>query len=574
MLTSLHNRLSVPKWWISFAKKLFRVTPRELLLSTFLSVSSQILQVVSLLLPLKIVLLAGSPTVPAYFPSIFHGIGRDYLIGGLCAASVVMYLCHLAAERYLHTVTSSGAEKLIRANRKLAIHSNQESIASIAYKRFSTVASSLVFIVLSFLGLLFISPTLVGVIVIYLSAWGLKPNRSRAEVQDTTVHDEEGAHNSRPKTVAGLGFLLVFLFLAYQTANSQSFSALSAILTLLVSRQAFGQIARLIGGMNAINRDRVRLTAIFFTHRPWHLGVRTADKLETLIAAEERDKWIQKAISETAGTSSSPKEVAWLQTSGRDALLFRVKTDAQPYEIFFVKIFSERRALLADREAALLANQPDLPAPTFCGATYVSGLPCHVFRLDQGYDRPITDVQSFRTQLAHALGACKPTSALLKLSAKTQGQIWQRMANHVPDRICAFMGERADAEAMAEFSQLIKAVCERLASVPASIHVRSFAPAFGLVSSDRASLFAHWVAWTVEPIGFGWHHGPDEMRENRERFLELGRTRSDVRSVRWEDVELSILCSAYERYFNAWMFEDAYLVAQRIVTSFKKSAKD
>lgn len=572
MLTSLDNRLSLPKWWISFAKKLFRVTPYELLLSTFLSVSSQILQVISLLLPLKIVLLAGSPTVPAYFPSVFHGIDRGYLIGGLCAASVVLYLCHLAAERYLHTITAFGAEKLIRANQKLAVHSNQESIAAVAYKRFSTVASSLVFIALSFFGLLFVSPALVGVIALYLSACGLKPGRFRKNEPDIS-HDEESTHSSRPRTIAGLGFLLVFLFIAYQTASSQNFTALTAILTLLVSRQAFGQIARLIGGIGAINRDRVRLTAIFFTHRPWHLGGRAVDTLDKLISDKERGKWVGKVISETTGTFSDLNEVAWLQTSGRDALLFQATTNALPCEIYFVKIFSERRALWADREAALLANQPDLPAPTFCGATYVNGLPCHVFRLEQGYDRPVKDVLPFKTQLADALLACKPTGALLKLSAKTQGQIWQRMANHVPDRICAFMGERADAEAMAEFLRLINAVCERLASVPPSIHVRSFAPAFGLVSSDRAPLFAHWVAWTVEPIGFGWQHGPEQMKENRERFLELGSTRSDVRSVRWEDVELSILFSAYERYFNAWMFEDAHLVAQRIVTSFKKSAQ-
>ncbi|NER64022.1 hypothetical protein G3436_09105 [Pseudomonas sp. MAFF212427] len=82
-------------WAISF----FRVAPLLTAASVGLTIASQLLFLVSFLLPLKVILLLGRETIPGYFPDFMVAFGRERLIVVLSVASVLFYFSHLVFDK-------------------------------------------------------------------------------------------------------------------------------------------------------------------------------------------------------------------------------------------------------------------------------------------------------------------------------------------------------------------------------------------------------------------------------------------------------------------------------------------
>ena len=57
------------------------------------------------LLPIKVVLLFGSDSVPNYFPELLQRAGRNDLLIWLSVGSVMFYLCHLQILKIITTLT-------------------------------------------------------------------------------------------------------------------------------------------------------------------------------------------------------------------------------------------------------------------------------------------------------------------------------------------------------------------------------------------------------------------------------------------------------------------------------------
>src|SRR5690606_16035851 len=104
---------SVLAWLSSFIGRLLRLAPWQVVTSILVSLCSQLFQIVAFLLPLKVMILLGSPGVPRYFPQFLSVIERERLILLLAGVAVLSYLIHLLMDYIGATLARVGSERLI-----------------------------------------------------------------------------------------------------------------------------------------------------------------------------------------------------------------------------------------------------------------------------------------------------------------------------------------------------------------------------------------------------------------------------------------------------------------------------
>lgn len=563
--------VSSVKWWISFSRKVLRITPRELSLSALFGLASQLFQMLSFLLPLKIILLAGSIDVPAYFPAFLIGFKRDTLILGLCISSVVLYLLHLISERQTYREIGAGARRLIASTRKLTLYPNQKAIAEAAYRQLSRAISSLTFVLVALTALLMIAPSVGSVTLGYLVFWGaipwiLSPQRPKKEADE---YENDGSENSGSTRIyAAFGFLLVFTFIVYAVTWERQFSILTALIALLLARQIFSQVARATAACDAISRDKQRVTRLFFSNAIQAQPDISSGRLAALASPDQRAKWINEVLVNVLGRGlNEAAEISWYQASSGDLNCFHVtsirgKPSAPSY---LVKVFSPRRAGLAEREALLLRLQPHLPAARLLGATRVRGMCCHVFEVEGFGREPRALSRGSLIQFELDLASIKPLPTLIQLSERTHGRIWHRIAASDFARVSGFALGRQDTELVSGLVATFPRIVDRLKALPPMISIKSIPPIFLHRTPTGQQQLWHWGNWSVEPIGFGWPHGQSNAEQIKRLFSELKKLRPDLSATDWEDVELSVLMSAFERLCLSWRFSDALQIMPHIL---------
>jgi hypothetical protein len=87
-----------------------------------------VLQNLAFLLPLKVILLAGSEGVPKYFrPLIAEPAHREYWIIGLAVATVTFYLLALVLDAVSSRLSSSGGIEILQCANEMTIMNDQEN---------------------------------------------------------------------------------------------------------------------------------------------------------------------------------------------------------------------------------------------------------------------------------------------------------------------------------------------------------------------------------------------------------------------------------------------------------------
>lgn len=160
---------SAIRWILSLSRRLLSVVPGFTLYSVAATLVSQFALLLAFVLPLKVILLLGSEGIPSYFPEQFKLFDRQTLILALSSLAMLLYLVHLFAERLIGVCLAGGARNLLLRSRKMVLFDNQDEVATRGYQRYSRGLASLVFVLIFFPLLVWLSPALGGVFAGYMT---------------------------------------------------------------------------------------------------------------------------------------------------------------------------------------------------------------------------------------------------------------------------------------------------------------------------------------------------------------------------------------------------------------------
>lgn len=540
--------LAVSVWLSTFFKRLWRVAALHFLGSVFASLCSQVFQIAAFLLPLKVMILLGSPGVPRYFPSVLADVDRERLILMLAAAAVALYLAHLLMEFMGTLLAQTGGQRLVDCHQEQEPSAKQKKIALTFYRGFITFSSGSFFAlgVLLFLG--FVHPVLLWVVLGYfvlcfvVATWFFS--------WFPTFRESNSARFKRIIDIlSAIGFLLVFGFLVADFLYGAAEGLLLGILSLLLCRQMFSRLAMALKSIERLysHRDRfASVCGVSHTSASSSLGSGALEgELESDFlddVASSDDMFFKRGITPTdarslsvsslneqptfwqiisrdhgedllrqslvrAGAKGCSIEIKQLDEGLRGQLFLYVQCSRVrlPSDYFFFRALSCKKSKLAGRAIDILSVYPGSGAPTVADVSVCGSVTLHLYSCG-GEATAVCepqDIVACREQLF--VEAMRwPIPADLMLSVENVSLV-QRCGIRFWSRCQAF-SRWLDADTQllvdtfARNPDRLSRVLERLPLVVYNPDV-TIGRVFKVKDSYKVT---SWGRWTLEPLGSGW----------------------------------------------------------------------
>ncbi len=530
-----------------------------------LTLTSQLAKLLAFFLPLKVIILIGSTGVPRYFPPSWAAYDRDVLVIALSFATLLFYFLYLLAEKLLVKTAQKGAAEVVERSRKLALFSNQDEVASQAYKKLATGLATGVLAAL--LGLMFaiLYPAFLAVMVAYLvgviGLLSLATQRRplwRSKLQDNA--------SNLVSLFSGAGFLLLFAFMVADFLLWEGVSFMVAIISLLLSRQLFGRLEGVIKDAFWLHGKRLQVNAIFFTgHRlekapenPRHR------KLWQLLSLRDRPERLLPLLERLLGDhleAESKVTCCWRQSGVPDILVFEL--EVQPpdsaHERFLLNVFGSRHRKAALNEADLLMSETGraLPTPDLIGVDQLEGFAVHLFHLPAAGIAEHEGGGQLRLDRLVRCWQVEPSKGLVARYCRSHPLLQQRLSSAMLERLTAVAGSPSQHSKVERLGRRFDELLAELNTLPLVVINPGVPRELSFTSPSGGLQIAHWGNWALEPIGADF---PIDARlESRlDQLLETAaQNRDSLNTVLVESVRLCSYCSALEKAFNRQRYADA-----------------
>lgn len=551
----IHAMLNASRWSLSLGAKFIRVVPIKTLLIVLLTLVSQMATLLASFLPLKVVILLGSEGIPRYFPASFAQIDRDILIALLSICTLGFFVLYLLAERLIAWTTRLATGQLLAKSHKMVLFENQDDIAATAYQRYSRSLAGGVFIILALLGLSIFYPAMAAVLVGYgvattLLLWLLHGASSgvRERLENRLV--------ATLNLMGGIGFFVAFGYLVADFILWTPPGVIIAIVSLLLSRQVMQRASGMLGDLAALQKQRVKLDALFFHGKVLMTQQVNPDKtFWPLLQPESRQSWVKPLLDELVGESGEPFESAWQQVGMANVAGLRVCRGNRGY---LFKLYETNRSSLAQHEATLMGEPAKgLPSCALLGITQLQKFHCLLYQLPKGSSPEPQEVKALANTLRAKLLAVEPFPALVQRYQRSKPMLWQRLDRALLEKLqVAVTGEVQQAA-----FELLLVELPRLHGVLKSLPVGLVNPDISQdaiwVAEDGDPILLQWGRWALEPLGAGWPEQPKLLDGLMPAITEAAENRPVLSTLLPQHVELAALAFALERECNRQRFVQA-----------------
>lgn len=561
----IYSMYQAQAWFFSLGNKFFRVAPLLTAASVGLTIASQLLFLVSFLLPLKVILLLGRETIPGYFPDFMVALGRERLIVVLSVASVLFYFSHLVFDKLVARFSERGAEKLVQRSRKIAIFERQDEVASKGYLRFSQAFAGLCFTGVCLCGMLLFYTKLAFLILAYFLLFSIVVVVLCASSSAVRNKLEDGL-GTLPKLMSSLGFLITFSFIVVDHLYLEPVGVLVSVVSLLLSRQLFSKAANVLKDTAELYQQQGMLRALFF-HAHVFLPEKKASGFAGLVEKAGREKWMLESLGAVMDTQQVRFSSRWVSLGAPELLCFVadvVSRDGSERQILF-KIFDTSRSSQALHEASLLTQQRGLPAPAFLGATTVAGMNCHLFEVT-GYKMFVPDDESswpdtlvdFRAQSL----AWVPAPVLVSSYLRSRLQLVGRLNVQSLDYLRHLYEGDCDLEPLDRLRELLPAIASMLGELPLAFQLPDIRPGMLWLDAEGDLRLLHWARWELEPVGFKW---PQTAQVIEPALTLLKTRRNEISELSLNKALLAALCSGFEENYRKGSYDKAYRLVLAIL---------
>lgn len=556
------------RWFYSVSSKIARIVPGLTLTIVFSTIIAQISLLAASFLPLKAIILIGSPQIPSYFPDYWKSFERETLFLSLSIAAAIAYALYLLAEKTIKHLTSIGTDKLVSNSSKLILFEGQDEVASRAYLRFTRCIAGGFFIACT----LIILSTAYFELALILTAFWLALIGTYFLFHYTSEKYRNALYSvfcEAPNVLASIGFLTIFSYLIYDLLDENPPSLFLAIIGLLLARQIMQRAALIVQDIAFLRAQHMQITALFFkTHKLSNDDKHTKAKILTTLKKDQLQEWIPTVINNLTGTEHEEFEITWHQSGVHDVFAFEVNARfSDSSSQYLVKLFNSNRKTLAVNEATLLSESGtlNLPAPTFVGATFLESWHCHIFEF-AGLEK--IDPMHVKEPLALAtigLMTSQPSKHLVQKFSRSRPFIWDRLSEAVLDQFGTALQSTIHVEIYERFCNHKNAILSKLKELPLQISNVEIGKDHLFKSADQKFLISYWGHWSLEPIGAGWPASSKELAKIPDILELLKSKRHDLHDVCPNLITLSALCFSLDRLLVKQQYLSAAQLLPQIV---------
>lgn len=568
MIKLVDNVLETIKWYFSLGNKLLRVVPAITICIVFLTLFSQVFLLLASYLPLKVIMLLGSETIPSYFPEFFSSFSRDYLIVILCCLTVIFFLMHLLCEHLIAGRSNAGATILVSKNRKVSLFQGQENVSVKSYQRYARSLAAGIFISLVLALFFFIYAGLAFFILFYvLVVLGvLVAICSASEKIERAIIE---SYSRVLNILVTIGFLASFSFIVYQYLYGKEVNLLILVVSLLLARQALGKLGGLAKDIYYLGLNKQKLKALFF-----HKYVLISDRVEyknnywDLLCGDNLNRWVASVIEKKSGAIED-LEIKWFQTGVKGVFGFYVNyydINRNKTNAFLIKLFDKSRKSQASYESTLLLAQNRLPGIKLLSIDSIASFTCHIYEVGNIERVPASKIREAAREIRVALISIEPPQKLVSSYLRSHPCLWGRLNSMALQgvQVAVETLEESVKKQFYEFIENREKVVARLKSLPLTI----VNPDLGLdrlvVNDDGQYLAIHWGRWSLEPLGAGWPLDSQEIEFLEYCLFKSEIKRKSLRNVVKSDIYLAAFVFAFEQYCLRQKFVSALQLLPKI----------
>lgn len=546
-------------WAMSIGRRMISLAGPQIAVVVVTTIISQLARIFAFLLPLKIILLIGSPSVPRYFPSAFRDMDPQSLVIGLGLASVGFYVTYVVAEKILAHFTEQSAERVLAHTAKLTLWPQQAQIVGSACQSMSESIAAVIFASLAIGLLSFVFPTIAAVIIgwligvlVALALLGAWSTSFRAWLENNAYKAIEAA--------SAIGFFIVTATIIGMYIAGTQFTVLIAIIAVLLSRQLLQRMGSVfIAGLSMYPR-RALINTLFLRGHSWASNVTAKSNGVWNLVSEPQHSWLPQLLATITGEKiADAKIVRWLETGAFDVPTFEVSAEGASSASYLVKIFDRAQSLAAMQEATLLESMPAgrLPAPVFLGTTRVAEHYCLLFEMPKG--RPPTPLEYGRAKLDIVVDCwkCQSPADLVHRFRRTHQLLGQRLTRFDSERMRLAAHGEQEQDDITRFRDMLPHMCDVVDKLPLVISVPDLRAEIVFRLAPGRHVILNWGRWKLEPVGAGWMVISGNLDDLPKWLSKAGAARRDIARVAPEHAQLAALLFELERQLTLQRYRGA-----------------
>jgi hypothetical protein len=539
--------------------------------------AAKITRLLAFMLPLKVVLLAGSGGVPRYFQFFVHPDDKTAWIIGLTGAAFVCYFATLALEAFSTRIAHDVSSDILQEAGVVSKLSNQTEDAQSYYEKFCQISAHLLFALTGLLALalfntwLFTALVMLFVIQFIFSAWlvrgenDLHPGRFKAYVFEKL--------KNYLGILSSINFLAAFLVILVPFLISDKGNILVAIGSIIITRQMLGSLVATVSNANSLSKNRHRIDPLVF--RDFYLEEPEAKEGQTLrnfFHKQAREHSVAEVLKSVVQTDAE-LEVKWEDSTLKGINTFVVEindnagVEARYYQM---QVFPPNMFHQLENEEFLFRQIPKscLNAPEVLVRFAEGPFECQICQYGEAKPMSLKEWNNAWPGLLQQTWACSPPKTLVKAYEASTPLLHKRLNQNLIKRLDIALDNTDELSILEQFSRKLPEIRQILMEMPIYIHNEDFQYKNIIpVKESQSYYIMSWRNWSIEPIGV-WF--PKNVKEDQlTGMLEHVRSfRSDIpKEFGYEHVMLASKCWQMERNIKRGAYKLALDVMQQILKS-------
>jgi len=561
------------KWFFYLVKTFTRLKPKCSFLIVTLSLITQILRLMSFLVPIKMLFLLGESR--SYPHTIFHFEIHSSEELALLFFAIILFviLSYFALERLGASNEKRCSQDIWQNNQKLMVYSNQGEIASVVYKRYLQSLGALFFLTFVLVLLMYIYPLVSGVTLSFwlLALSVLTLSYSRFKYIRLKIRDD------MPQVInllAMINFLIVFLIVMFDYVSFEgSRDLIHAVIGLILIRHILGNILSLVQGVAYLYSNKERINTIFFSGR--HTSTKASKKENELVNLFEPHHfkiWMQETLSEITKCEIDVEGYSWYELGISNEITIIVQSvnlDEAVKEIYFVKIYNKQMHSKAIQEKVLF-DYLDLSAISYVylGTASVDTFTCNVFKYDEMMQIPSAEFAIKQLEFKLQFLEYPLPSAIIKQYVGTHKLVYDRITEELLETLL-IAADESEKVVVNTFMGQMKPLVTLLAELPLQLVVPVMSGNALVYGSHENLISLSFSNWRIEPLGFGFSLHPNEQQALIEAVgMMNGQAAETERIVSEKLVQIISFYAELEKNLNRQSFKAAIENIQRVLTVF------
>ena len=521
--------------------------------------TADITKLLAFFLPLKVILLAGSPGVPRYFPFIDPADKLPWIIG-LTIGAFVFYGVTLLLEARAARWSEGASGDILGSANEMAVRSDEDERAQKAYQNFSSVCASALFVVFGGLALGFLNPLLLGALVVLVvlqyafTVWALSGDNDgvHAGPLKAWICDRRATYLD---ILSSANFLLGFLVILTPFLLGAGGNILLAILSLILLRQLLGALSGIPNVGTRLTKQKPDINALFFPDEQHARSEKPVQRqLRDLFRKSARQARTAEVLRESLGEQDLTVDVCWADPPVKILSTLSIRAEqgsessAEQARWYQQQIFLPSGRAMLENEAFLFRHveRDALNAPRQVARFSEGPFECQI--LEHGQNRGMDDRQwrKHGTDLVRAVLACPPPHKLVQAFQRSHRMLPQRLQDErLLERLTLAVDTDDEAHNLDAFCAALPAIAQRLEALPPVIDNRDITQNTSTVDGDGQPRCMIWGRWALEPLG-GTIMTNTMNLDPAAELPNLAQRRRDCRGIDPADVELARRCRLLE----------------------------